>query len=104
MNPFGRIVVCGMVSQYNLKQQDGIKNLVLVIGKKLRMQGFIISDHMDRQAEFRKEVGGWLKTGVLKYREDIAEGLENAPASFIGMLKGENIGKQVVQIGDDPTK
>ncbi len=104
INPFGRIVACGMISQYNLKEPEGVKYLGQVVGKKLRIQGFIVSDHMNRRAAFQRDVGGWLKSGQLKYREDIAQGLDNAPAAFIGMLKGENMGKQVVQIGEDPTK
>jgi len=104
MNPFGRIAACGMISQYNLKEPEGVKYLGLVVGKKIRIQGFIVSDHLDRQAAFRSDVGRWLKSGELKYREDIADGLDNAPTAFIGMLKGENLGKQVVQIGTDPTK
>jgi len=104
MNPFGRIAACGMINQYNLKEPEGVKYLGLVVGKKIRIQGFIVSDHLDRQAAFRSDVGRWLKSGELKYREDIADGLDNAPTAFIGMLKGENLGKQVVQIGTDPTK
>ena len=66
------------------------------------MQGFIVSDHMDLKSEFMAEMSGWLADGKIKYREDITQGLENAPAAFIGMLKGENFGKQVVQIGEAP--
>jgi NADPH-dependent curcumin reductase CurA len=79
-----------------------VKNLGTMVGNKVKMQGFIVSDHMDLKPEFMAEMSGWLAKGKIKYREDITQGLENAPAAFIGMLKGENFGKQVVQIGEPP--
>ncbi len=100
MNPFGRIVACGMISQYNLEQPEGVKNLFHVVGKRLKMQGYIVSDHFDRLPAFIQEMSGWLAEGKIRYREDVADGIENAPAAFIGMLKGENFGKQVVKIAD----
>ena len=102
LNPYARVVACGMISQYNLEKPEGVKNLGTIVGNKVRMQGFIVSDHMDLKAEFMAEMSGWLADGTIKYREDITQGIENAPAAFIGMLKGENFGKQVVQIGDPP--
>jgi NADPH-dependent curcumin reductase CurA len=98
VNPFARIVACGMISQYNLEKPEGIHNLINVVGNRVHMQGFIVSDHMDRLSEFHAEMGGWLKDGSVKYREDITEGIANAPAAFVGMLKGENFGKAVVEI------
>ncbi len=98
LNPYARVVACGMISQYNLEKPEGVKNLGTVVGNKVRIQGFIVSDHMDLKAEFMAEISGWLAAGKIKYREDITQGIENAPAAFIGMLKGENFGKQVVQI------
>jgi NADPH-dependent curcumin reductase CurA len=89
-----------MISQYNLENPEGVRNLGTMVGNKVKMQGFIVSDHMDLQAEFLAEMSGWLADGKVKYREDITQGVENAPAAFIGMLKGENFGKQVVQIGE----
>ncbi|MBT4042046.1 MAG: NADP-dependent oxidoreductase [Rhodospirillaceae bacterium] len=102
LNPYARVVACGMISQYNLEKPEGVKNLGTIVGNKVRMQGFIVSDHMDLKAEFMAEMSGWLAAGKIKYREDITQGIENAPAAFIGMLKGKNFGKQVVQIGDPP--
>ena len=98
LNPYARIVACGMISQYNLEQPEGVRNLGTMVGNKVKMQGFIVSDHMDLQAAFFAEMSAWLAAGKIKYREDITLGIENAPAAFIGMLKGENFGKQVVQI------
>jgi NADPH-dependent curcumin reductase CurA len=100
LNPHARIIACGMISQYNLEQPEGVKNLGTMVGNKVKMQGFIVSDHMDLQPEFFAEMSGWLAGGKIKYRESITQGVENAPAAFIGMLKGENFGKQVVQISE----
>jgi NADPH-dependent curcumin reductase CurA len=100
LNPYARIVACGMISQYNLAEPEGVKNLGTMVGNKVRMQGFIVSDHMDLLAEFRTEMSAWLASGKIKYREDITQGIENAPAAFIGMLKGQNFGKKVIQISD----
>jgi len=98
VNPYARIVACGMISQYNLEKPEGVHNLGTIVGNKVRLQGFIVSDHMHLKAEFMAEMSGWLAAGKIKYREDITQGIENAPSAFIGMLKGENFGKQVVQI------
>ena len=64
-----------------------------VLRKRLLLRGFIVSDFAAKQAEFLRDVGEWVRTGRLKYREDIVKGLENAPASFLGMLQGKNFGK-----------
>ena len=98
VNPYARIVACGMISQYNLEKPEGVKNLGTIVGNKVKMQGFIVSDHMDLKAEFMAEMSGWLATGKVKYREDITQGIENAPSAFIGMLKGKNFGKKIVRI------
>ena len=98
VNPFARIIACGMISQYNLERPAGIHNLMSIIANRVLVQGFIVSDHFARRPEFHAEMGGWLKQGKIKYREDVTEGIENAPAAFIGMLKGENFGKAVIEI------
>lgn len=67
------------------------------IGKRLRMQGFLVGDFADQHAEGLQQMSIWLKEGRLNYREDIVEGLENAPRAFIGMLRGDNIGKRLVK-------
>tara|TARA_R110000772_G_scaffold73216_3_gene159676 strand:- start:108251 stop:109279 length:1029 start_codon:yes stop_codon:yes gene_type:complete len=103
-NRFARFVECGMISQYNLTREEttGIRNMTHVVRKAIRMQGFIVSDHAERRAEFDAEMIGWLKAGKIKYRIDVAEGLDAAPQAFIAMLKGENFGKQVVRISAKP--
>tara|TARA_R110002074_G_scaffold65591_2_gene155807 strand:- start:2174 stop:3199 length:1026 start_codon:yes stop_codon:yes gene_type:complete len=103
-NRFARFVECGMISQYNLTRDEtpGIRNMTHVVRKAIRMQGFIVSDHAARRAEFDAEMIDWLKAGKIKYRIDVAEGLDAAPAAFIAMLKGENFGKQVVRVSSEP--
>jgi len=98
MNNHGRIAACGMISQYNLEEGQGIKNLTQVITKRLRIEGFIIPDYWERYPQFVEKVRGYLKEGKIVYVEDIADGLENAPAALVGLFEGKNIGKQVVRI------
>ena len=98
-----RIIACGMISQYNLAREEtpGVRNITHINRKRIRMQGIGIGDHDHRQAEFLEEMSGWLASGQVTYRVDVCDGLENAPAAFVAMLKGENFGKQVVKVGSD---
>ncbi|KAF9179741.1 hypothetical protein BGZ50_006705 [Haplosporangium sp. Z 11] len=101
MNLNGRIIVSGMISQYNTATPYGIRNLSHLISKRLTMRGFVISDLAEEHgAEFVKDVTQWLETDQIHYREDVAMGIESAPQAFIGMLKGKNFGKQIVKIAD----
>ncbi|MDP6568169.1 MAG: NADP-dependent oxidoreductase [Alphaproteobacteria bacterium] len=102
INPLARIVACGMISQYNLERPEGVRNLATIVANRALMQGFIVSDHMDQRDDFLAEMSAWLRGDKIQYRETVAQGIENAPAAFIGMLKGENFGKQVVQLADWP--
>jgi NADPH-dependent curcumin reductase CurA len=97
-NPFARIPLCGMVSQYNATERYGVQNLMMAVGMRIRLQGFIVSDNMARWPEALKELAAGVRDGRIKYRETVTEGLENAPRAFIGMLKGENFGKQIVKL------
>jgi NADPH-dependent curcumin reductase len=97
-NPFARFPLCGMVSQYNATERYGVKNLVAAVGMRVKLQGFIVSDHMNRWPEALKELAQGVRDGKIKYRESVTQGLENAPRAFIGLLKGENFGKQLVKI------
>jgi NADPH-dependent curcumin reductase CurA len=74
----------------------------LILTRRLLIQGLIVWDWAHLQADFEREVGQWLREGAIRYREDVTEGLENAPAAFIGMLEGRNFGKQLVRVGPDP--
>jgi NADPH-dependent curcumin reductase CurA len=98
MNPASRITICGLVSQYNVTQPYGVKNLRSVLVNRIRMQGFIVSDRMELWPRALEELGRWMGEGKIKYRETVAHGLENAPRAFIGMLRGENLGKQLVKL------
>ena len=98
----GRVVICGQISQYNLeKPETGPRFLWHMITKRARIEGFLVSEFGDRHAEALVEMSEWFRQGQLKYRETIeGGGIESAPAAFISMLKGGNIGKQLVKIAD----
>ncbi|KAG0306414.1 hypothetical protein BGZ98_002419 [Dissophora globulifera] len=101
LNTHGRIIACGMISQYNTTQPYGIKNLGLVIGKRLTIRGFIVSDFHEQYSEdFFREVKELLLAKKIVYRVDEANGVEAAPEAFVGMLQGKNFGKQVVKVAD----
>lgn len=102
MRSFGRIALCGMVANYNDDRlQPGPRGMMVVIGRRLTIRGFIVTDHPDACSEYVGLASTWLAEGKLTYRETVAEGLENAPSAFIDMLKGGNIGKQIVRIDDE---
>jgi hypothetical protein len=102
LRTYGRVVACGSISRYNdAEPAPGPRNMFLVVTKRLRIEGFIISDHFDRFGEFAREAGVWVKDGRLRYRETVVEGIENAPKAFLGLLRGENIGKMLVKVGPD---
>jgi len=95
----GRIIACGGISGYNEeKPRPGPSNLFNITTKRLTMRGMIVRDWLDRQGEFEKEVGGYLQSGKLKNKETVVEGLDQAEEAFIGLFKGQNIGKMVVKL------
>lgn len=106
LNISARVPVCGFIAHYNDDAPaSGPNRLPLVMAtllqKRIRMQGFIILDHYaDRFDAFRREMGAWMDAGKVKAREDVVEGLENAPAAFMGLLEGRNFGKLVVRVAD----
>lgn len=101
MRSYGRIVLCGMVANYNDdRAQPGPRGMLSVIGKRLTIRGFIVTDHPEACREYVAKASRWLAEGKLRYRETVTTGLENAPAAFIDMLKGGNVGKQIVQLDD----
>ncbi|RPH58430.1 MAG: NADP-dependent oxidoreductase, partial [Burkholderiales bacterium] len=97
MNAFGRVAVCGLISAYDGKAMP-LHNFRSVLVNRLRIEGFIVSEHMDAWPEALRELGQLAATGELKYRETIAQGLDAAPEAFIGLLKGRNVGKQLVKL------
>jgi NADPH-dependent curcumin reductase CurA len=99
INDHGRLVECGMISQYN-EATPGPRNLAMVVGKRLTMRGFIIIDHRERYADFLRDVGGLLHSGKIVFAESFADGIDNAPQAFIDMLRGgKYTGKVVVRLG-----
>ena len=98
--PHGRIVACGSIARYNdAEPASGPRNMFMVVTKRLRIEGFIITDHYERFGEFAREATEWVREGRLRYRETVVEGIENAPKAFLGLLRGENIGKMLVKVG-----
>jgi NADPH-dependent curcumin reductase CurA len=97
MNAFGRIAACGMISGYD-GEPIPMKDPMLIVKSRLTIVGFIVSEHMEFWPEALNELSGRVAAGTLKYRETVAQGLENAPAAFLGLLKGRNFGKQIVKL------
>jgi NADPH-dependent curcumin reductase CurA len=104
LNDFARMVMCGMVAEYNDAEPRPGPNLMSAVRKRLKIQGFIVGDRWQRFAEYRAMAAPLVRNGELKYREDIVDGLDRAPEAFIGLLQGRNFGKLVVKLGDDPTR
>ena len=97
MNPFGRIAVCGMIAGYNGAPLP-LAQPALILTNRLKLQGFIVSEHMAVWPEALTELGTLVATGKLRARESIAQGIEAAPEAFLGLLKGRNFGKQLVKL------
>ena len=99
MNPFSRIVVCGLIAEYDAKEPYGYKMLRSVLVNRIRMQGMIVFDWKDRYGEALADLGARVAAGKLRYKESVVEGLDNAPAGFMALLTGGNFGKQLVKLG-----
>lgn len=109
LNQFARVPVCGRIASYNATSLPEGPNRVpqlmgLVLVRRLNIRGFIVFDHAHLEADFLRDVGGWIRSGELKYREDVVEGLDRAVGAFLGLLRGENFGKLLVRVSDDPTR
>ena len=102
LNPFARVAICGLITDYNNAQgetaKSAIQNPAMFLVARFKMQGFIVSDHLDLWPQGLQELGGLVAAGRLKYRETIAQGIEAAPEAFIGLLAGRNFGKQLVKL------
>lgn len=99
MRPFGRAVLCGMISAYNDTTPPPCPaNLLFAVGKRLRLQGFIVSDHFDLQEQFAADMAAWIGAGKVKWETTVVEGLENAPGAFLGLFSGQNLGKMLVRL------
>ena len=97
MNTFGRIALCGMVSEFN-RDAHAYRTLRAILVSRLRVQGFIVSDKLDTWPAIRSQLYDLVVAGKLKFRESVAVGLSSAPEALVGMLKGENFGKQLVKL------
>jgi NADPH-dependent curcumin reductase CurA len=101
IRPHGRIIMCGAISEYN-EPGPGLKHIFRIVSHKVRMQGFIVSDHFDMMPAFAADMAGWLKDGKIKYRETVVEGIENMPKALVGLFRGENFGKLIAKVGHEP--
>jgi NADPH-dependent curcumin reductase CurA len=97
LNEFARVPVCGLIAQYNLATPMPGPDMFTVLRKRLTLRGFIVTDFAAKQADFLRDAGEWVRSGRIKYREDIVDGLENAPTAFLGLLRGKNFGKLLVR-------
>ena len=99
LNPGGRVAMCGAIAQYNETEPPAApRNLALAIGKRLRLQGFLVGQYVDKTGEYAERMGAWLADGSVRFDETVREGLENAPQAFIDLLRGANTGKMVVKL------
>jgi NADPH-dependent curcumin reductase CurA len=99
LKPFGRIAACGMIARYNDEAPaPGPRNIIQVVGKSLKIEGYIVSNHFDMQGDFIRDLSAWMGAGKVKSRETVHEGIENAPAAFMGLFSGQNTGKMVVKL------
>ena len=96
---FARFAVCGMISIYNAtRPEPGPSNLALLIGKNIRMEGFIVSHHWDLMPTFLDDLSRWVEEGKCTWKETVFEGIEKAPDAFLGLFSGENLGKMLVKL------
>lgn len=97
--PFARMALCGMISQYNSTEPaPGPNNMVQIVGKQIKIRGFIVSSHADMQPKFMADLADWISEGKIKFEETVMEGIETAPDAFIGLLNGRNKGKMLVKL------
>ena len=94
----GRVAVCGMISQYNLEEQDGLRNLYCVVPKAIRVEGFRVFYYFHVYPRFEEEMAGYIKERKVAVVEDVVEGIDRAPSALIGLFSGRNVGKQLVAI------
>lgn len=97
----GRVVVCGTISQYNLKEPNGVCNLHCIIPKAVRVEGLNVTGYFNMYARFEEEMAGYLTEGKVAVVEDVVEGIESAPAALVGLFSGRNVGKQLVVLARD---
>ena len=102
MNNFGRIPVCGLISMYNDWNEPGPKMFRNILMKRLTVKGFLVSDYLDRYSESLESLSLWMSEGKIQYKVDVVEGIENAPSAVNKLFTGENKGKLIVKVTDEP--
>jgi len=104
MNPHGRAALCGMIEQYNdTEPRPGPNNLIQIVGKSLKLEGFIVSNHLDIIPDFYAEMAKLISAGKMNTEQTVEEGIANAPKAFLNLFSGANFGKMLVKISDDPS-
>ena len=110
LNPFARVPVCGLIAQYNAKPGDPAAGPAAVtdlmrasLTRRILIRGFIVYDFADETDAFHADMGEWVRSGEVRYREDVVDGIESAPRAFMGLLEGRNFGKLLVRVAPDPT-
>jgi NADPH-dependent curcumin reductase CurA len=103
LNRNARIPLCGLISDYNATEAPNGPGLRPLLVNRALIKGFIVSDHPERAADFQRDCSAWVKAGQIKYREDIVDGLENAPSAFLKLFDGSNFGKLMVRVSPDPS-
>jgi NADPH-dependent curcumin reductase CurA len=98
-----RVALCGLVAEYGDEAARG-PNMKYVLARQALVKGFSVRRNLQRMPEYRAQAAAWIRSGELKYREDITQGIEHTAAAFRGMLEGRNLGKALVQVGTDPTR
>ena len=101
MNPFGRIAVCGVISEYTTNEGRGAPEMIDVVFKRLKVQGFLVVDYLKSMDDFISTTWNYLKDGKIHVLEDISNGVESIPSAFVGLFHGDNVGKKVVKVGDE---
>ncbi|GJJ73507.1 hypothetical protein EMPS_05865 [Entomortierella parvispora] len=100
LNKYGRVVACGQIADYNTKTPYGVKNLMYIVAKSLRVEGFLVTDYTRERKDFLNEISQSILNGDIIYKEDITDGLDKAPEALIGIFHGKNFGKAVIKIAD----
>jgi NADPH-dependent curcumin reductase CurA len=98
LNPFSRVALCGLIAEYNTTEPYGVKMMRSLLVNRVKLQGFIVFDRVDLYQRAIPKLASLVSQGKIKYHETIADGLKNAPKAFIGLLKGQNLGKQLVKL------
>ncbi len=97
--PFARLVECGMIANYNATEPTpGPRNIMMIVGKSIKMQGFIVTQFASLQPKFLAEMGGWIQQGKIRWEETVMDGIEKAPDAFVGLFSGGNTGKMLVKL------